>query len=763
MKSGLDISEERRRKKERVTIAFAVLLVVMLGLVEYRLMAGRSSLPASGNILIFAIINLNILLILLIIYLTTRNIVKLVFEDRARLFGAKLRTKLVTAFVFMSLIPTAVLFFVSMQFLDTSLKLWFDERIEQSLEGAILIGRTYYDDKETWLKEVGVGLAEDLTFKCLSEGKALDTNCTKDWLEVPATVWANSSLKAATDLDVIKVLDPEGTPIFSKKALGLIDQVPPVPKEILKRVYSGESLELFSTDLETGELLEAVILLKGAQDDAGKGVLVVGYLMPQKVSNLLSSIKNGYEEYQTFKLYKKPLRSTVLITLFLITLLIIFIAVWFGFRLARHITEPIQALAEATYRIAQGDLDFSLKPKGKDELNALVQAFNTMTQDLKEAKKRAENASMQLRRSYMELEQRRRYIEVILQNVAAGVISIDRMGIVRTMNRSAELILDLKADMIVGKHYSELLTPIQAEEFDTIRQEISASSKGVIQRPMRVKVGEREISLIVTFSVLRDQEGRSLGVVVVFDDLTELEKIQRMAAWREVARRIAHEVKNPLTPIQLSAQRLQRKYGSRLTGKEKAVFERCTQTIVTQVDELKRLVNEFSSFARMPSIRPRKTDLKRLSEEVTFMYKENYPQCTFKVRAEGKELKEAEVDPDQIKRALINLVDNAVHAMPEGGELIINLSYSRENDEIRIEVLDTGKGIPKKDRSRLFEPYFSRKKGGTGLGLAIVNSIVADHGGSISVEENIPSGTRFIIRLPGKISRDRNEKDNIGS
>ena len=762
MRSDLDISEIKRRKRERIIIICALVVVLLLGVAEYVLMADRTGLPPWGNLLIFAIINLNILLILLIIYLTIRNIVKLIFEDKARLFGAKLRTKLVMAFIFLSLIPTGLLFVISMQFVNTSLKLWFDERIEQSLEDAILIGRTYYDERESWLKDIAMELASSLSFRCLTQAPRLDKECVRSWLEEPLRPWLTKKLEGLRDVHAIEVRSANGTILFSKRSLEMVDQLPELPREYMDRIISSKDMDVFSQDLETGELLEAVVPLwyGTAGNSTASGILIVGFLMPQKVSNLLTAIKKGYEDYQTFKLYKDPLRATILITLFLITLLIIFVAVWFGFRLARHITEPVQALAEATYRIAQGDLDFTLEAKGKDELNALVRAFNTMTQDLKEAKRRAEKASQELKKSYMELERRQRYIEIILQNVAAGVISIDRAGVVRTMNRSAEIILGLNAKEIVGRPYSELLTPIQAREFDEIRRSLFSSPKGLVQRPMRIKLDDRELSLIVTFTVLRDQEGRSHGLVVVFDDLTELEKIQRMAAWREVARRIAHEVKNPLTPIQLNAQRLQRKYASRFNSEERAVFERCINTIVSQVEELKRLVNEFSSFARMPRLLPRPTDLRHIAEEVAFMYREGQPQCEIEVKAPG-DLPTLSADPDQLKRMLINLVDNAVNAMPEGGTITIEISYSPEDEWITLEVRDTGPGISLEDRTRLFEPYFSRRKGGTGLGLAIVNSIVMDHGGQITIEENQPRGTRFIIKLPRKAPK--HEKDSTGS
>ncbi|MCK4426090.1 MAG: HAMP domain-containing protein, partial [Deltaproteobacteria bacterium] len=426
-----------------------------------------------------------------------------------------------------------------------------------------------------------------------------------------------------------------------------------------------------------------------------------------------------------------------------------FVSIWFGLRLAKSITEPVRMLAGATHRIALGDLDFSLEAEGRDELSSLVQAFNVMTQDLKEARRRTEETSRQLRKSYGELEQRRRYIEIILQNVTAGVISIDRQGIVTLMNKSAESILDMSSDQVIGKPYLQLLTEDQAKEFEEIRQELSLSPKGTLQRPIHMEIKEKTLSLLASFTILRDQDERSLGVVIVFDDLTELEKIQRLAAWREVARRIAHEVKNPLTPIQLSAQRLRKKYldSDKLDNEARVVFDKCTNTIISQAKELKHLVDEFSNFARMPAPRLRPTRLDDLADDVLAIYKAGHPKVEFKLDVqEGSP--EALLDSDQIKRALINLLDNSVASMPDGGEINVQITYNSARNEICLSVSDTGPGISPEDLPRLFEPYFSKRKGGTGLGLAIVNSIVADHNGRILVEDNIPNGAKFVLIFP---------------
>jgi len=411
--------------------------------------------------------------------------------------------------------------------------------------------------------------------------------------------------------------------LFVKIWLPLVDMPPGIPPSVLNQIFEGKDSLVHSDTLEGGELIRILRPLKNA-DDSIQAVLALGHLMPQDMSYLLDGIRSGYEDYRQLRLFQNPIKGSLLITLFLITFLIIFVSIWFGFRLAKSITEPVQMLAEATYRIALGDLDFSLEAKGKDELSSLVRAFNIMTQDLKEARRRTEETSRQLRKSYGELEQRRRYIEIILQNVTAGVISIDRQGIVTLINKSAESILDISSDQVIGKPYLQLLTKDQAKEFEEIRQELSLSPKGTLQRPIHMEMKGKTLSLLASFTILRDQDERSLGVVIVFDDLTELEKIQRLAAWREVARRIAHEVKNPLTPIQLSAQRLRKKYLDKLDDEARVVFDKCTNTIISQAKELKHLVDEFSDFARMPALKLRPTRLDDLADDVLAIYRDGH-------------------------------------------------------------------------------------------------------------------------------------------
>lgn len=746
MSSTSPTSVIKKGRRERLFILVAGIIIALLSTLEYRLISSSTPLPVSSNIIIFAVINLNIILVLLLGFLIVRQVVKLIFEDRKRLLGAKLRTKLVMAFIFLSLLPTMMLFFASFQFLKTSLTYWFDIKVEHALDNALTVGQTYYQDKVSQLEQTGQNLASDIGFKCIKESGTIDVQCSEGLISPRPFLAEGLVSRMSSPINSLEIIGPNSKTMLTKTWFPLAGPPPRISASNISKIFGGEATTVQSDGLGSGSLIRVLYPLKNPNGPV-LAVLVIGQLIPKNINGLLEGIKLGYEDYHQLLIYQNPIKAALLLTLFLITLLIIFVSIWFGFRMAKGITEPVRILAEATHRIAQGDLDFSIETQGRDELSSLVKAFNTMTQDLKEARRRAENASKQLKRSFTELEQRRRYIEIILQNVAAGVISIDRNGLVTTMNRSAEAILKLKADEVIGTRYNKLLTRNQIEEFEAISKELSEIKKGALQRPMRVQAGDRLLSLLVNFTVLRDQNGLSHGVVIVFDDLTELEKIQRLAAWREVARRIAHEVKNPLTPIQLSAQRLRKKYMDALDENAREVFDACTSTIISQADELKRLVNEFSNFARMPALRPRPVQLNRLVEETLVIFREAHPDITFTVNCQD-DLPEAILDPDQIKRAVINLLDNAAASIPDRGAIEIGLYFDTDKKELNLEVADTGTGIAPQDRQRIFEPYFSRKRGGTGLGLAIVNSIVMDHNGHITVEDNIPRGTRFKLIFP---------------
>jgi two-component system nitrogen regulation sensor histidine kinase NtrY len=432
--------------------------------------------------------------------------------------------------------------------------------------------------------------------------------------------------------------------------------------------------------------------------------------------------------------------------LLIVTLLIVFCAIWFAFYVAGGLTGPIGRLAEATRRVAEGELDFVLEKTSGDEMGTLVDSFNRMTSDLFASKRQLEEANAALRQGNLDAETRRRYMEIVLQNVAAGVISLDEQGRITTINRFAEELLRIDRRALEGQEYGAVLKPEHRAILDGFLVELSRSGRSSLEKPLRLTVGDETFSLRVNVTRLEDENNQPLGVVLVFDNLTELEKAQRMAAWREVARRIAHEVKNPLTPIQLSAQRLRKRYLARLSG-DQEVFDVCTKTIVNQVEELKKLVSEFSSFARMPAVQKSIGNLAEMANEVFILYREAHKERQFRLRVE-EPIPLFSFDAKQMKRVLINLLNNAVAATSSGGVIEIILACEEERKVISLEVRDNGSGVRDEDKPRLFEPYFSRKKSGTGLGLAIASTVVADHHGYIRVKDNEPKGARFVVELP---------------
>jgi two-component system nitrogen regulation sensor histidine kinase NtrY len=423
----------------------------------------------------------------------------------------------------------------------------------------------------------------------------------------------------------------------------------------------------------------------------------------------------------------------------LIGLVVVLLASWFGMYLARSVTVPIKLLAEGTQAIAHGDLDYEIPSVGDDEIGQLVNSFNQMTADL--------------RASQTELERRRAYTETLVRNVSAGVVGLDPQGVVTAINPYAERMLGLKAGEVLGRGWHAVFQPALAEALEKIFAEH--------RRPHEVRssiklqpVGGSEIELMVAATALGDGADGELGTVLFLEDVSQLAKVERMEAWREVARRIAHEIKNPLTPIQLSAERLRRQLTSRSDGDAKLVDE-CTRTIIGEVEDLKRLVSEFSAFARMPHLNPLPGDLNPLAEETVATFRDANPGVDFAL-ALTPALPQIAIDRDALKRAMVNLLENAVNAAvganPNGARPRIDVSTAldAQSGVVTLEVSDNGPGIPPALRTRIFEPYFSTRKGGTGLGLAIVSAIVADHHGFVRVRDNPPRGSRFVLEFPIK-------------
>ncbi|MFQ6758360.1 ATP-binding protein [Desulfovibrionaceae bacterium CB1MN] len=726
----------RRKKRIRLIILACLVLIPLLTYLETRVVQlGTVPFPVSGNVLIFVLINFNVLLLLLMVFLVLRNLAQLVFERRRRFLGTKLRSKLVIAFVSMSFFPTGLLFFIALQFVSTSMDYWFNSNVAQSLEESIAIAKNSYQETQ-----------DQVDRQARLIGDRLDAKRYGDisWKDAEPVLKDIMKTHGLAGIEVIsgqrEVLARAYRPEIIKEG------VPEIPLDTIRNALADNTEQITIQPVAAGELIRGVSSIRIDGADAGQGALIVSLLIPQERVRQMQTISAGYEGYKQLMILKAPIKTSLLVMLLIVTLLIVFCAIWFAFYVAGGLTGPIGRLAEATRRVAEGELDFVLEKTSGDEMGTLVDSFNRMTSDLLASKRQLEEANSALRQGNLDAETRRRYMEIVLQSVAAGVISLDEHGRITTINRFAEELLRIDRGDFEGKEYQAVLRPEHRAVLDGFLGELSRSGKSSLERPLRLTVGDETFSLRVNVTRLEDENNQSLGVVLVFDNLTELEKAQRMAAWREVARRIAHEVKNPLTPIQLSAQRLRKRYLDRLEG-DQEVFDVCTKTIINQVDELKKLVSEFSSFARMPAVHKAMGNIAEMANEAFVLYQEAHKDRLFRLRVEGP-IPLFSFDVKQMKRVLVNLLNNAVAATSSAGEIEIVLACEEERNVVILEVRDNGAGVSDQDKLRLFEPYFSRKKTGTGLGLAIASTVVADHHGYIRVKDNEPQGARFIIELP---------------
>ena len=612
---------------------------------------------------------------------------------------------------------------------------WFNSNVEASLDESLKVAQNIYQEGREYTVSTGLVIAEQV---------ARENIHTRASADIAAYLENQITLR---NLDGLALLSDQRQIIAdaASSRIGYIN-LPEVPPELFNRVISGETKPTTIQKIPTGEIVRSLtpVYLAG-RSGSSPHMLVTSLYIPQSQIDRMTVISKGIEGYRQLVLLKNPLKTSLLVILLIVTLLIIFSAIWFGFYIAQGLTGPIGKLAIATRRVAEGELDFVLEKESDDEMGLLVDSFNQMTRDLQTSKEQLESVNIALRKSNIELDERRQYIETILQNVPAGVISFDAGGKVTSINKFAEDLLHINKEDFLNKDFRITLMPNHREIVESFLQELDESGKSTIQRPLRLSLGRETFSLLVNVTKLNDESGNPLGTVLVFDNLTQLEKAQRIAAWREVARRIAHEVKNPLTPIQLSAQRLRKKYLYTLES-DTEVFDLCTQTIINQVEELKRLVSEFSSFARMPIVQKSRNSLVEMVKEILVFYKESHGNITFSYSA--ADIPPFPFDLKQMKRVLINLMENSIAAMPDGGIIEIVLSHDAGKQEVYMEVRDNGPGVADQDKLRLFEPYFSTKKSGTGLGLAIANTVVSDHGGQIRVSDNEPQGAVFTVELP---------------
>jgi len=725
------LKEQRRRRREKILIGLIILLVVAITLVEVRLVRQRGE-SITDSLLAFGLVNLNTILLLFLTFLIFRNLVKLILERRQKIFGSRLRIRLVLTFVFLSLLPTLLMSFVAFEFISGRTEYQLNAQVEKSLANAVSLVQSYFRGMERKVVVCG-----QLLSRLLQE---------QQLLQAPTTALEAflSQKQQAYALDNLEVFSVAGERLASAAEA---DQTAATGEAEFQYLLQSPTGTVARQPQANGEMLRGLFPIPWPEiSPSPTAYLVVSQLLPNPVLQQVAEVRTGVTELRRLQYLLRPVRVSRYVALGAVTLLVLMSAVWLGMYMAREITIPIRQLAEGTLKVADGDYSIHIDEEGRDEIGFLVQSFNKMTQDLQLSRRQLDAVNQQLSQKNQELESRRRDMEIILRNVAAGVISVDARDNITTINHSAEMIFGVEAAAVLGTNIRHLFADQDAQKLLEIMTATRQTARGPRETPLHLHRPTATLTLLVKPTVLKDEHGHYVGMVLVFEDMTELYRAQQAAAWREVARRIAHEVKNPLTPIQLAAQRLWRRYGDKL-GEDSQVLRECTQMIVRQVEDLKNLVNEFSRFARLPQLSLTRQDVNALIRETLVLYQESEPQVTFSLHLTDS-LPPILVDRDQLKRVLVNLVDNALAAMHHRGEVILTTSLDQDGQRVLIAVADCGAGIPDRDKERVFEPYFSTKRGGTGLGLAIARAVITEHQGRIWVEDHHPRGSRFIIALP---------------
>jgi two-component system nitrogen regulation sensor histidine kinase NtrY len=732
--------------RDNTKLLLAGVGVLVVALVSLLALASRSATFEPDfltEVVLYALSATNLTILVALVFVLARNIVKLLVERRRGLPFAHFRAKLVGVLLGMTLIPAVLVLLVGSGLIRTSVDRWFNAPMDDVLSSANAIAGDYYQERQRLVTVEAERLAAalgDLDLSIATEA-AVRSRIASDVGPGGRVGFAQVYRIAsggAPDAPAVLPLVELGTP-WRAASGGR-------PDPLVARAAAGEQPNAVVQPAgDGGDVIRVAAAIRPPGGGAAQGVVVASEVVPGQFAARARRMTSAYEDYQQLRVLRQPLAGVYLSFFITLTLMILVAATWLGLYLAKRITRPVQALAAAAREIGAGHLDHRVEPETRDEFGSLIDAFNRMASDLSDDRRRLERSSVELERQHQDVEVRRRYVETVLERIAAGVVSVDTTGHIRTMNSAASRLLGLES-RAAGLPAAAVFGSPELQPLAALVGEVTRSREDALPQEVTVSRNGRELHLAVMTSPLRREDGVSDGVVLVFDDVTPLVRAQRVAAWREVARRLAHEIKNPLTPIQLSADRLRRHFES-APAPTRALVEECTATIVGEVESLKGLVDEFSQFARMPAPRAQPTDLHALLTDVLALYQGLLADVTLRPRF-AADLPPVSLDAEQIRRVMVNLIDNAVEAMGRHGTIDIETHHGPAEHLVRIVVADDGPGIPPAEREKLFLPYYSTKQRGSGLGLAIVRRIVVEHGGTIDVSDNEPHGTRFAIELP---------------
>ncbi len=697
------------------TVPLAILIITIF--IYYLIQRAKELSPGalSSRLLLFVLWNINLILILGIVFVLLRSLIKLVLERKQGILGSRFRTKLVATYIATSLVPIILLFVVATDLLRVSIDRWFNMPVRTLLSNSEKIAQI----AENRIIADTAGAAEEIA-RAASE----DVGDVEGLLRHVRQFHNVDLVGVYRNGAVVRLIVDPGAPVheISEPSARFFEEV---------RI-SGVARRIENTP--GGKWIRVAIRSGSRQGDFSG---FAGSFVPAETSRLLDQNVIAHREFQQLDSQKLALKASQTSLFLTATLSILFGALWTAIFISRRITVPIQALAEGTRTLAGGNYQHRIGVAATDEFGLLIGSFNSMAGQLEQQRQALTDSNLEMSDINQRLGEERAYLSTILESVSTGIIAFGENLELLSVNRAAHQILHLDPD---ADHRS--LEELFAFDLSPIRDYVAELR---VREPRSREITlfrNGEIRYLELSAAPLEQDRKRAGWVVALEDLTQLVQAQKLAAWSEAARRIAHEIKNPLTPIQLSAERIARKFASGDPNMEKIISEGC-QTIVTEVGQLKRMVDEFSRFARMPAVHLKQTEMSEIFDQLARLYDDVKQGVT--VRVECERPLPAVVDPEQIRRALINLLDNAIEATSTG-EIVI--TGKRRDRMLVLTVSDPGRGVADRDKEKLFIPYFSTKQKGTGLGLAIVHRIVSDHDGRITVQDNRPAGTRFEIEIP---------------
>jgi two-component system nitrogen regulation sensor histidine kinase NtrY len=738
----------RRRRILLWTLGITVLL--LLSIIVLQQLGLWNIIPpdtASDTLLLYALSTLNFVAFVVFSFIFVRNLLKLRRERRERQLGSKIKTRLLVYFIAISFLPIIAMAVFSYLFLNRSLEKWFARLPARVVNEAQEVQREAVDAQTRNLRETASLLAVVLEPQSDTERQqTLDR------------------IVAGGQLSAVEIIDSNGRVIAQSRGQLSARDV----KELESLLEKAHSLKGSDDSLADGKDLDAVVVPLQDVQTSGQQLVVVP--LRRASSDLGDTITGSQGEYRKLVERQRRVRLLGLSTLGLMTLMLLFVSSWVAIYLARGIATPIRALAEASKEIARGNLSHRVTTIAEDELALLADSFNQMTTQLEDNRSSIEAGSAALREKNLTLEERRDYIETILESLSTGVVSLDENDCVTTINAAASRMLRLQATPANERKLESLMGAEDWLVMDRLLRRARRTGQAAEQAQLAGVDDGAPLPVALTATALRASSAQKRGVVLVLEDLSELLAAQRVAAWSEVARRMAHEIKNPLTPIQLSAERIAKSYqratangdqngsnGQNLMSERtsedihvSAVIDECTETIAREVAGLKAMVDEFSRFARLPLARLEAAHLNEVVRHAVALYDDRLAGVTMETKLAAS-LPAAMLDTEQLRRVFVNLIDNASNALASVDaekQITITTRFDPVRSLLVAEVSDTGHGIRPSDFKRLFQPYFSTRGSGTGLGLAIVQRIILEHGGRIRAEANYPRGARFVIELP---------------